>query len=172
LIERIAAGLRSRVMRRREKTYALKAVKTSKIFTSLLIIFAQILAGLSLQVVVAPVASAVANPLTVSQTLTSDVINQDTNYWPVGARVCNADTVAYPVTATFNWTTSSTTITLVGDNSQSLGSVAANGGCKDVYFQIWVPLSQNSSIAAGQSQTRKYTITFTTGPATNNSNNP
>ena len=172
MIERIAAGLRSRVIRRREKTYALKAVKTSKIFTSLLIIFAQILAGLSLQVVVAPVASAVANPLTVSQTLTSDVINQDTNYWPVGARVCNADTVAYPVTATFNWTTSSTTITLVGDNSQSLGSVAANGGCKDVYFQIWVPLSQNSSIAAGQSQTRKYTITFTTGPATNNSNNP
>jgi len=58
LIERIAAGLQSRVMRRRENTYALKVVKTSKIFTSLLIVFAQILTGMSLQVVVAPSASA------------------------------------------------------------------------------------------------------------------
>jgi outer membrane protein OmpA-like peptidoglycan-associated protein len=45
-------------MRRRENTFALKVVKTSKIFTSLLIVFAQILTGMSLQVVVAPSASA------------------------------------------------------------------------------------------------------------------
>ena len=73
LIERIATRLRSRVKRRREKTYALKAIKFSKIFTSLLIIFAQILAGLSLQVVVAPSAKAVG---TCTSTFASDTLWQ------------------------------------------------------------------------------------------------
>lgn len=119
----------------------------------------------------APKAHAGTNPLTVSQTLTNDVINQDTSYWPVGARVCNTSgTYSYAITASFEWTSSGNGISLVGEPTQSLGALATNS-CKDVYFQIYVPLASNSSIAAGQSQTRKYVITFTTGATATADNN-
>ena len=121
-----------------------------------------------------------ANPLTVSQTLTTDLVNADTKYWPVGARVCNTSAAyTYSITSTFRWTTSlnDQTISLVGNPNQSLGTLGLTGtatACKDVYYQIYIPLNSNAAIAAGQLQTKKYVIDFTTGATANadNSGNP
>lgn len=88
--------------------------------------------------------------------LDSDNVNRGPNVFLVGARVCNAgDTAATNLVSTFVWDTSNSYIRLLGPDSQSLPSLAANQ-CADFYYQVEVVRD-----SAAYLNRRSYHITVT-----------
>lgn len=103
-----------------------------------------------------------ASDLTVTL-ITWNVIGLDSNSpatgpnrFPVGARVCNDQSVAAEnVEVTFNWDSANPYINLRTGTASSvtIPSLAANGGCADVYFEVEV-----SRVEAAYDTVRRYFI--------------
>lgn len=77
--------------------------------------------------------------------LDSEDVNRGPNTFPVGARICNTgDTAATNVKVGFLWDEEDPLISLVGPSEFEYSTLAASGGCLDVYFTISVTRDTDS----------------------------